>query len=197
MRKLIIVICLFAFCFGFSQSKLSPGTSPNEAFRSVRDGYKTALGWELKKGDTIQLGIGSRDRQSFTYVYSSPNSFSQMFDTNGTESISYLSSDYNKKVAVIKKFGTIGNKKTGYHAYAVVGIGQMENYWIDIENAIEFGELVPADPKYIPKTDPIEVKIIGSAPDKYDQLKKLKELLDNGTITLEEYEIEKKKILNN
>lgn len=196
MKNLVLLLMLLVSLIGFAQSKLSPGTASYDAHRSVKNGYTTELGWSLLKGDTIKLGIGSRDRQSFNYIYSSPESLSQFLDTNNSERIKYLSSQYNNKIAIIKKFGVTGNKKIGYHAYAVVGIGEMENYWIDIENSIEFAELIPQNEKYIPKYEPMEVKMVGSSSDKYDQLKKLKELLDDGIISKDEYEIEKKKILD-
>lgn len=178
----------------YSTALLKPGTAPMESFNSVKNGYNTKLGWELRKGDTLQLGIGSRDRQSFNYIYSSPVSFTQMMDASNP--IIYLSSNYNDKVAVIKKFGTIGKKKTGYHAYAVVGIGEMENYWIDIENAIEFGELIPTNPNHRPVYEPLEVKVVNNTSDKYDQLKKLKQLLDDGILSQDEFDKEKSEILS-
>ena len=173
---------------------MEPGTRAGEAHRSVKDGYTTNLGWQLKEGDTLQLGKGSRDRQAFSYIYSSPASFARIMDTN--EEIKYLENDYNNRIAIIKKFGAKGRKKIGYKAYAVVGIGEYENYWVEIEDAIEYGEILPPNSDYMPEKEVMEVKVVGQNVDKYDQLAKLKKLFDDGILTEEEYKAEKTKLLS-
>jgi hypothetical protein len=194
MNKITLLLCLIISFSGFAQAELEPGTRSGKAHRSVKDGYTTNLGWELKEGDTLQLGIGSRDRQSFSYIYSSPASFAQIMDAN--QEITYLDNDYNNRIAVIKKFGAKGRKKIGYKAYAVVGIGEFENYWVEIEDAIEYGELIPPSSEYAPEEEVMEVKVVGQQTDKYDKLAKLKNLLDEGVLTKEEFKTEKKKILD-
>lgn len=193
MGKITFILLLSISFIGYSQADLEPGTKARDAFNSVKDGYTTKLGWELKPGDTINLGIGSGDRQLFSYIYSSPASFSQMMDSS--TQITYLDNDYNNSIAIIKKFGAKGRKKIGYKAYAVVGIGEFENYWVEIEDAIEYGEVIPNDPKFAPEKEIMEVKVVGQTSDKYDKLAKLKVLLDEGVLTKEEYEAEKTKIL--
>lgn len=70
--------------------------------------------------------------------------------------------------------------------YFTVGGGNITNYTLDIENAIATCEVENC----------IEEKNErNSSVDKYDQLKKLKELFDEGILTQEEYDAEKKKIL--
>jgi len=194
MNKITLLLCLIISISGFGQAELEPGTRSGKAHRSVKEGYTTNLGWELKEGDTLQLGIGSRDRQSFSYIYSSPASFAQIMDAN--QEITYLDNDYNNRIAVIKKFGAKGRKKIGYKAYAVVGIGEFENYWVEIEDAIEYGELIPPSSEYAPEEEVMEVKVVGQQTDKYDKLAKLKNLLDEGVLTKEEFKTEKKKILD-
>lgn len=194
MKKTTLLLCLIISISGFSQAELKPGTRAGVAHRSVKEGYNTNLGWKLEEGDTLRLGIGSRDRQSFSYIYSSPASFSQIMDAN--QEITYLENDYNNKIAIIKKFGAKGKRKIGYKAYAVVGIGEFENYWVEIEDAIEYGELIPPSPEFAPEKEVMEVKVLGQQTDKYDKLAKLKNLLDEGVLTQEEYESEKKKLLH-
>jgi hypothetical protein len=66
-------------------------------------------------------------------------------------------------------------------------------YEIDVENAIKTGEIeVPEE--FMPKkeTQTIELKQTISPA---DELKKFKELLDSGVITQEEFDNQKKKIL--
>lgn len=194
MKKITLLFSLIISISAFGQANLEPGTRAGKAHRSVKNGYATSLGWELKEGDTLQLGTGSRDRQLFSYIYSSPASFSQIMNAN--EDIKYLDNDYNDQIAVIKKFGAKGRRKIGYKAYAVVGIGEMENYWVEIEDAIEYGEIIPPNSDYAPEKEVMEVKVVGQESDKYDKLAKLKTLWDEGVLTKEEFNIEKKKILD-
>ncbi len=56
---------------------------------------------------------------------------------------------------------------------------------VDIESAIETCEVKPCMEKELPTNDKIQ------------QLKTLKELLDQGVLTEEEFKIEKQKLLNN
>ena len=197
MKNYFTYLFMISFICSYSQSELSPGTKLNEAFRSVKDGYTTKLGWQIKEGDTLKLGTGSRDRQFFSYIYSSPNSLGQIMIASAGDPVvlDYLGNDYNNMVAVVKKFGAKGNKKTGYLAYAVIGIGELENYWVEIENAISYNEIIPSDSKYIPEKEIMEVKVVGQSADKYVQLAKIKKLYDDGVLTKEEYEMEKDKVL--
>ena len=82
----------------------------------------------------------------------------------------------------IKKY----NYKRYKGVYFTVGGGNITNYTIDIENAIKSCEIEVCNDKK---------EVAESKPDKYDQLAKLKKLLDDGVLTQEEYDAEKKKIL--
>jgi hypothetical protein len=195
MKRITLLVCFIVSLSGFGQANLKPGTKARDASRSVQNGYTTKLGWQLKVGDTLQLGIGSRQRQAFNYIYSSPVSFAQVLDSDVP--ITYLDNDYNNQIAIIKRFGAKGKKKIGYKAYAVVGLGELENFWVEIEDAIQHAEVIPPNPQYAPKKEVLEVKVVGqSQTDKYDQLAKLKTLFDDGILTEEEYKAEKSKLLS-
>ncbi len=93
----------------------------------------------------------------------------------------------------VVKIVTRGNKKIGktYEPLITFGSGRYE---IDVDNAIASGELlVPEEFRPKPKgTTVVEVKQKISVA---DELVKLKKLLDDGILTKEEYDAQKKKLL--
>ncbi|QNK62923.1 SHOCT domain-containing protein [Pedobacter sp. PAMC26386] len=69
----------------------------------------------------------------------------------------------------------------------------MSNYWLDIENTIQNGEVtVPAEYASKVKSDNGTTTITLSTA---DELKKYKDLLDSGAINQAEYDAKKKQIL--
>jgi hypothetical protein len=88
-------------------------------------------------------------------------------------------------IVTVKKINKYNHKRYK-GVYFTVGGGNITNYSLDIENAIQSCEVENC----------VQVSQ-GSTNDKYDQLAKLKKLLDDGVLSNEEYETEKKKILNN
>ena len=69
--------------------------------------------------------------------------------------------------------------------YFTVGGGNLTNYTLYIDDAIQTCEVLPC--AALDDHQPVA--------DKFDQLKKLKDLLDSGAITKAEYDVEKKKLL--
>ena len=135
-----------------------------------KDEYKASNGITYHEGDKVKLGLGSGLNGTFAYIKSSG-----LMDNNQT-----APSNYSNTTVVVKKIKEYNSKTY----LAVVAQGMM-NYMIDIDGAIASCEIVDCK-----KADPSQAKA-----NKYDQLKKLKELLDSGAITQEEYDKEKKKIL--
>jgi len=150
---------------------------------------------EVKPGDTIFLGSGSDNRGAFAYIYTPPNAF------GGTGEIS-LSRQYARRQATIKHFKVQKSRRLGEKTVAVVNVGGLNNV-ADLEPAIESGEILAINGRNF-REKPVEVVQaaqgtqvnIQQAPlSKADELKKLKELLDTGVLTQDEYDSEKKKIL--
>lgn len=169
VRVIILMLCTFGLSIYECRAQVG-GDNIEE--------YKASNGITYKVGDKIKLGIGSAPNGSFNFItmrnalfmdasYSSKNNLNRMFAG---------------KMAEISKIKSI---KDGEQVYFVVSGLTAVKWALMIEEAIAKCEI--ADCK-----KPEEKPTI----DKYDQLRKLKELFDSEAITEDEYNIEKQKILN-
>jgi hypothetical protein len=151
----------------------------------------------VKPGDTIYLGRGSAQRGEFSYIYQPPNVWA------GSREMS-LGRNFANMKAVIKFFKNQKTARAGEKVVAVVNFGGF-NEVADLEPAIEAGEIIAINnhkfreralltQEAAPPTT--QVNIQQQPASKADELKKLKELLDTGVLTQEEYDSEKKKILD-
>lgn len=140
--------------------------------------YKASNNVTYHIGDTIKLGRGSGINGDFIYL--TMGGWGALSEGSNSKSANKL---YAGRGAIIKKI-----KSTRFHGsdrvQFAVGVGNITNYILAIEDAIATCEVIPCQ------------KDTPSSSDKYDRLKKLKELLDSGAITQEEYDKEKKKILD-
>ncbi|HLI93629.1 MAG TPA: SHOCT domain-containing protein, partial [Puia sp.] len=115
-------------------------------------------------------------------------SASQADPTAGVIPLGKAYGGLNLQVKAIKK---LGNKKRGFRYYIKVGGGNIVNYQVELEDAIAVGEIVGTNVSV-----PIQMAAIpNNASSPADELKKLKQLLDAGAITQQEYDSTKKKIL--
>ena len=158
-----------------------------EAEEALKEGYKTPSGWVIKKGDKLLLGPGSTGDKKFAFVYEAPG---LTLNTSRTP----LPASYSNKNVTVKYVLASGTKKTGFIPVVVVGVGLLTNYNVDIDNAIEAGEVVV--PKEFKKGATAGAAAPAPASSLADELKKLKDLLDSGAITKQEYETMKKKLIS-
>lgn len=84
--------------------------------------------------------------------------------------------------------------KTGKKWYIVLGGGNIVNYWCDIWPAMETGEVV-VEGINDGKENEKDEKPDGQPASVADELAKLKKLYDDGVLTKEEFEAQKKKLL--
>lgn len=141
--------------------------------------YKASNGITYHAGDTVKLGRGSATNGNFLYVQVAGLAASGNADENN------LPRRFASSNAVIKKIIT-WKQKGAQKIALVVGVGLLTNYYLYIEDAIATCEVEDCkDP-----SQPV------ASTDKYDQLAKLKKLLDDGVITQDEYDKEKKKLLD-
>jgi len=141
--------------------------------------FTASNGITYKVGDEFKLGQGSDTNGKFVYVNIGGWGMSTNAETNR---LGAANAGLIVTVKKIKKY----NYKRYKGVYFTVGGGNITNYVIDIENAIKSCEIEICND---------EKTVSESKPDKYDQLAKLKKLLDDGILTQEEYDAEKKKIL--
>ncbi len=150
--------------------------------------YTASNGITYKVGDTITLGKGSGMNGHFAYVQMG-GFYNAMAAMNGnTRDISSgLDRNYSGTNVVLKKIKTYKDRRGTNKTTFVVGGGNITNYDLRIEDAISSCEIKDC-------TDTQKVEVV-SAESKYDKLKKIKELKDSGVLNDEEFEAEKKKIM--
>ena len=139
--------------------------------------YKADNGVTYRLKDEIHLNVGSDTNASFNYV---TTPMSQDDSKSGGRHLA------NRvfKIIGIEKYD--GKRRTGVKFVARKGLLLVH---IDIINAIRTCEVTPCTQKS--STPPVVI----NESDKYDKLKKLKDLYEDGVINKDEYEAEKQKIL--
>jgi hypothetical protein len=148
------------------------------------ESYKASNGVTYQKGDTIKLGRGSAPNQSFQYIQIG----GLAMDINNPDN-NNLPRSYSGGNVILKKIAA-GKIKGATKIWFIVGAGNIANYYLSIEDAIATCEIVDCK-----EPDPIVVQVSTPSESRLDKLKKLKELLDIGALTQEEYDKEKAKIL--
>jgi len=139
-------------------------------------------------GDTMRFGIGSNTSGNFKYIYVLPN----FFNSNAL----YYNSTLDGKFATIDKMQKSGSDKMGYTMYFTFRYPS-GNSAVQVESAIASGELItPASKKKAEEKNKPLIIQGGGAPSLADELKKLKELLDQGILNQAEFDTQKKKLLD-
>lgn len=191
MKKLIVLLFAFSTVYTFGQNE--------PTFEN--DTLTTSTGFKITSGDNLKLGVGSAEDAAFNFIRVNENSLFQTYSPNGlykrgAAANNALPARYSGLSVEVNKITKRGNKKRGYVYYAIVKAGTLARYEVDIENAIAKGEIVvPNEFKPKSKTAPPIVVEVKQPISVADELNKLKKLLDDGTLTKEEYEAQKKKLL--
>ncbi|MBP6477299.1 MAG: SHOCT domain-containing protein [Chitinophagaceae bacterium] len=159
------------------------------------DKLYTQSGYVIEEKQMVKIGTGTMPDGDFKYIRIAATSLMQYSGNNrsavnSSNSLPGRNRGYEYKVVRIDKRGT---KKRGYNYYPVINVGAIR-YDIDIDNAIATGELEVPD-QYKPKVKPLVVEMKGAPLSVADELAKLKKLYDDGILTKEEYEAQKKKLL--
>lgn len=164
--------------------------------RIIKDTLFTTNGYNIIQGQDVKIGTGSMVDGDFKFIRINTASLFAYTSTSGYQNQANSANAFPRSQSglkyKIKKLEKRGNKKHGYVYYAKIGTG-LVNYEIDVENAIASGELnVPEEYRTKKGGTTVEVKNQLSVA---DELTKLKKLLDDGILTKEEYETQKKKLL--
>ena len=189
MKKQLLTIALACISI-YSKAQTDP------APKIIGDTLFTTCGYKIVEGEKIKIGTGSMPDGDFKFIRINSASIFRNFATspgnnsreNAANALPRSQSGFNYKVTKIMERG---NKKHGYIYYVKIVSG-VTAYEIDVENAIASGEL--SIPDYFKKQKNTESK--SPVASTTDELIKLKKLLDDGAITKEEYDVQKKKILN-
>ena len=142
----------------------------NEFGRVEHDTLYLNSGEKYWKGKEVRLGYGSNDAKGFEFITFNPWSLA------GARP---LESSWANLKMVVKGFKLDGTKRSGKKLYLVTKGGNPATYWIDIVSALYQKEVVS------------DIPITNLA----DQIKKLKDLKDNGALTEEQYNAALKKVI--
>jgi hypothetical protein len=173
MKKIILTIFLSAILF--------------YAFAGDPKEYKASTGVTYHVGDTIKLGRGSATNGDFLWLQMGGWGAVMSYNQNKGSDQFNIGKGYSGMNVILKRIKTIkfkGATKTIF----VVGGGNITNYDLHIEDAIESCEIA------ICKMS--NATAAAGPADKFDQLKKLKELYNEGVLSHEEYDAEKAKLLS-
>lgn len=182
MKKLLTcLLVIISFTINAQETKLE------------KDTLYTSIGWKITPGTKIKFGRGAAPDGNFNYIRINSASLMSYYSStpnaaNNANSLNRSWANSGGEVASIRKVGT---KKSGFTYQLVLKPGSGVRYECDIESAIASGEVVP------PEEFAVKPKSENSKPQMSiaDELKKLKELLDAGVLTQEEFEAQKKKLL--
>lgn len=167
MKKLpnILILLIFVMLSTnlFSQELKYSDLSGTERPKGQFTSYVSKNGAVYKVGDRLKIGVPSSEK-TFTFIQV-VNVLLQAFP---------LSASGSGKEAVIKSFITQGTKRSGYTVLVrSKGSTAIDNYNIQLENAIETGE----------------IKSFGMTSDEaLSELKKAKDKLELGLITQTKYD---------
>lgn len=170
MKKILILLMALSFVTGLAQNEKK---KKKERIFS----YTASNGVTYSEGDTIVLSRGSGENGRFVYVGTRNRGKGYLDGSEGT--------GYRLKVARMIK-----SNRANYRGVDFILFNKFKiPFDLDIENAIASCEITPCEEQSA------QVVVQEKEDDKYDKLAKLKKLLDEGVLTQEEYEAEKKKIL--
>ena len=130
-------------------------------------------------GDMVSLGRGSGDNGTFVYLTTGGWARSSELAQYQLGATAY--SNMNVKIKKIRNHKYKGAETVRF----TVGGGYIFKYWLRIEEAITTCEVVPCEDSENTETET----------DHYQKLRELKQLLYEGIITQEEFDKEKKEIL--
>ena len=171
---LIATVLIFVVLTSYGQTRLKEYTATN--------------GITYHEKDTIKLGRGSAPNGDFLFFQMGGWGAALTYNSYAGSDQHNLNRHYSGGNVVLKKIMSY-KLKGAVKVYFVVGGGNITNYNLHIEDAIASCEIANCN-----EPTPTVVTV-APAPDKFDQLKKLKGLLTEGIITQEEYDKEKAKLL--
>lgn len=167
MKRLLLLIALFSTTQSFAQKK--------------NDSLVTSIGWVIKQGDYLELANGTMDNGRFKFVQTSEA-------LGGGSALSHLPNRYGTQRYRVTKIKSYRNNQIPVIVLNKT-MGIENRFDVEIEGAIKSGEVIV--PEQFRKKEPVSQPASVA-----DELTKLKKLYDDGILTKEEFEAQKKKLLN-
>ncbi|MES2274747.1 MAG: SHOCT domain-containing protein [Bacteroidota bacterium] len=169
MKKILIIAALLAPLYSLAQTI-------NE--------YKATNGVTYHINDTVRLGKGSNSNGAFLYVEDKGLGISLPGPGGRSAGGRGLPKDFANGGVIIRSIKKTTLNNVDKYVFMVYAGGPLR-FSLYIDDAISACEVTPCG------------QTTGKAvPSVADEIKKLKQLLDSGAITKEEYEAQKKKLLN-
>jgi len=156
--------------------------------RRLETEYKASNNITYHIGDSVILGEGSMPNGNYKYLQMGGWAAGLSYDPKAGNDQFNIGRGLSGVPVIIKKIksGRINGKEI---VWFVVDGGNITSYTLNIEGAIYTCEVKLCNNNIV-KTNKID-----DINNKYEQLKKLKELYDSGILTKEEFDSEKEKIL--
>lgn len=171
MKKIILIAALLAPLCVFSQS--------------VKE-YKASNGITYHLNDTVHLGKGSNANGTFLYIEDRGLGLPGPPGRSGGGGRS-LPKDYANAGVIIKSIRKMPLNGVDKYLF-MVNAGGPFRFSMYIDDAISACEVTPCKQTTIDEKAPVASVA--------DEIKKLKQLMDSGAITKDEYETRKKKLLD-
>lgn len=161
-----------------------------------QDTLFTTIGFPIVEGMELKIGVGSTPDGDFKFIRRNSASAFAYYSTTGHQGLANQANALPRNASGLKykvlRVEKRGNAKHGYVYYCILKTGLVK-YEVDVENAINVGEISIPDEYRRNKTNTVAVSNNPSSV--ADELKKLKALLDDGVITQDEFDTQKKKLL--
>lgn len=134
---LILLLLIPALSHCQQPDSIPENASAKDVKEMLADGYTLKNGFTFQVGDTLYFGKGTMPDHSYAFIYQNPINLS-----NVGSDVKHSLTTYQAKRGVIKDIFPYGTKKSGFTIIAKIGIGSPTVYWIELDNAVESGELM-------------------------------------------------------
>ena len=162
--------------------------------RFENDTLYSSSGFKIYKGLELNIGAGSTPDGDFKFIRRNSTGFGAVMATTNNNAYNKdqfsLQRSYAGHKGPVVKIVQRGTKKTGYVYEPLISLVGGVRYEIDVDNAIASGELNVPDEFKTHSNQAVATTL--SIP---EQLEKLNKLYKDSVLTKEEYEAQKKKIL--
>lgn len=144
--------------------------------------------------EEISFGSGTMPDKTYSYIYEEPNGLQKLINNRRRKLLSPGYKGYKSKIVKFEK--EIGHNSKEYdYSILVLEMPDGKKYWCDVVNAFSNHEILlkTTENNAAVVTKDVENK---NSDNVTAELARLKKLLDSGAISQNEYDLQKKKLLN-